>query len=189
MKRHLVAIALFAIYGAHADQNILKVELVPYISRQKAPLHMLIRKGQTEMAQLLIKDQKIDLNHKNDRRETPLYTAVSKRNGKLVKGILDQKGRFDINVRNGHSDRTALMQAYLIGENDIFKLLIQAGADVNIVDKMGNTVLHAAAERGRKDDVAYLLKHGAEKNVMNSDGKKPIDIARAKGKRSIVRLL
>jgi ankyrin repeat protein len=61
------------------------------------------------------------------------------------------------------------------------KLLLELGADVNAVDKAGNTVVHVIA-RGRPgfDNVLQLLAdHGAALDVVNHDGETPLTLALA----------
>lgn len=53
--------------------------------------------------------------------------------------------------------QTALMLGASHGRLDTVKLLIEAGADVNIQDEDGSTSLMCAAEHGHGDIVKYLL--------------------------------
>ncbi|XP_018569762.1 uncharacterized protein LOC108909819 [Anoplophora glabripennis] len=48
--------------------------------------------------------------------------------------------------------------------------LMEHGADINVKDNDGNTVLHLAAEFGRLDTVKYLLAQGATVDVRNNNG-------------------
>ncbi|KGA00790.1 hypothetical protein KP05_17100 [Cobetia amphilecti] len=53
----------------------------------------------------------------------------------------------DVDHRN-YSGQTALMMASLFGNEDIIKLLLQAGADPSIQDARGNTAQSLAAAQG-----------------------------------------
>lgn len=59
-----------------------------------------------------------------------------------------------IGVQHG---QTALMLAVSHGRFDMVKLLLEAGADLNIQDTDGSTALMCAAEHGHADIVKYLL--------------------------------
>ena len=61
------------------------------------------------------------------------------------------------------------------------KLLIELGADVNAVDRAGNTALHVAAARkpGFDTVVQFLADHGARLDVANHKGKTPLALALA----------
>ena len=55
--------------------------------------------------------------------------------------------------------------------------LINAGADVNHQDKLGNTALIGAARIGNKDAVELLLNAGADKNAKTIQGNTAADLA------------
>lgn len=44
-------------------------------------------------------------------------------------------------------------------------------------NKLGDTALHAAAWKSRKEAVSLLLSHGALVNILNNDGKIPCALA------------
>ena len=72
---------------------------------------------------------------------------------------------------------------------DIVKLLIEAGAEVNVKQQAGSTPLHAAAQYGNLDMLIVLLEFGAEVNVRMEGGKLPADLAREKGYNEIAEIL
>lgn len=51
-----------------------------------------------------------------------------------------------------------------------FALLLEAGADPNLTDGMGNTVLHLAAQINKPWHVLALLEAGADPNARNAQG-------------------
>jgi ankyrin repeat protein len=58
------------------------------------------------------------------------------------------------------------------------KLLVEeVGADVNAVDDVGETAMHAAAYRGANSVVQYLYDNGAKLDVVALDGRTPLIIA------------
>jgi len=59
----------------------------------------------------------------------------------------------------------------------VTKVLIEAGADVNVTNDTGRTPLHYAAERGDVDTVAVLLAGGAQADVRDQGGQTPLDLA------------
>jgi len=61
---------------------------------------------------------------------------------------------------------------------DAVKLLVEeVGADVNAVNAVGETAMHAAAYRGANSVVQYLYDKGAKLDVVAKDGRTPLIIA------------
>lgn len=63
----------------------------------------------------------------------------------------------------------------------IAELLVNAGANVNAVDKRLNTPLHLAANGGSDEHyliAELLLRRGANVNARNPDNATPLDVAR-----------
>ena len=56
---------------------------------------------------------------------------------------------------------TALLIAAMEGYNDFVKLLVENGANVNIVDSLENSPLFYASEKGYTEIVEILLHAGA----------------------------
>lgn len=57
------------------------------------------------------------------------------------------------------------------------KLFLDAGADVNAVDRQGDTALHGAAQKGDDQVVQFLADHGAKLDIKDKKGRTPLDAA------------
>lgn len=91
-----------------------------------------------------------------------IVRAVKKNNINQVKELI-QSG-YDINKPDIHGD-TALILAAYEGKNEILKLLLEAGADVSVLDPgMKATALHAAAYAGRTEAAKLLIEYNIDIN-------------------------
>ena len=64
--------------------------------------------------------------------------------------------------------------------------LIERGCDVNAKEEgagNGNTALHYAGDRNRRETVRVLLEHGADPTIKNDDGDTAADITRLDNKK------
>lgn len=68
-------------------------------------------------------------------------------------------------------------------------MLIEAGADVNVVQHGGFTPLHLACQHGNIDLIIILLEQGASVEARNQNGETPSDLALQKGFREIADIL
>ncbi|MDB5137396.1 MAG: hypothetical protein JWP37_3999 [Mucilaginibacter sp.] len=73
--------------------------------------------------------------------------------------------------------------------NNIARILIENGAQVNVKQQAGATPLHTAAQNGNLELLILLLENGAETNVRMEGGKLPADLAREKGFDEIAEIL
>lgn len=86
-----------------------------------------------------------------------IVRAVRKNNINQVKELIQQG--YDINKPDVNGD-TALILAAYEGKTDVLKLLLEAGADVTVLDPgMKATALHAAAYAGRTESAKLLIEY------------------------------
>jgi ankyrin repeat protein len=72
---------------------------------------------------------------------------------------------------------------------NITKMLLEAGAEVNVKQQAGFTALHAAAQTGNIEMIVLLLEYAADLNVRMEGGKLPADLAEEKGFAEIAAIL
>ncbi|XP_052655912.1 ankyrin repeat domain-containing protein 22 isoform X1 [Harpia harpyja] len=136
--------------------------------------------------------------------DTPLICACKQGNNRIVSYLLNRNA--DVNLRN-KKDRTCLhyavrkrftfldyvliiilMPVMLLGyllmvsktkqNENLIKMLLRAGADVNATDFSGSTALHYACKMKNQAVIPLLLEAHADTSVKNQDGETPLDIAR-----------
>ncbi len=59
-------------------------------------------------------------------------------------------------------------------DTEAFKAMIESGADINMQNKYGWTLLHIAIRRDRRDMVEYLIANGADINRPDAVGWTPL---------------
>ena len=89
----------------------------------------------------------------------------------------------------GRYRRTALLAAATCREEqfqDVIKLLIRRGANIDAQDCVENTALHKAAQAGDIDMVRLLISKKARVSVKNDSGKSALDLACAGNKSKVI---
>jgi len=93
-------------------------------------------------------------------------------------------------IKKGTCDLEKNLQAAVSSNNPtITKVLIAAGANVNVTDKQKETPLHSAAMQGRAGLARVLLEGGAYVNARDEDGYTPLHSAAAWGHVELARML
>ena len=140
-------------------------------SSGEAPLQAAARYGHLECVEMLVAAG-ADLDHypppeKSPFSETAICSAARKQPG-IAKWLLRHGA--DPNIASSARRLPLGMVLAHSGDVELVQLLIQAGADLNAVDHMGNTPLHHAAESGNIPLVRILLDAGAAVDSVNGMG-------------------
>jgi ankyrin repeat protein len=118
---------------------------------------------------------------------TPFWLAADARypNLDILRALVSAGADPGIAVQDG---ATPLMAAVGMAQNDarlaeepsaldVVKFLVELRADVNAVNRAGQTALHGATRAGRNRIVQFLAENGAVLNVKDRRGRTPLDIA------------
>ncbi|CAF0880991.1 unnamed protein product [Rotaria sp. Silwood1] len=113
-------------------------------------------------------------------KETPLFTAVRKRNLPLAKFLIEKKA--NVNYVERHSDMRAIHYAITNGDEVMFDLLDNIGAVCSsLVTNDGNTLLHWFCYKKQNDEYTNLLnkliEKGCDINAKNSNQRTPLMLA------------
>ena len=146
-------------------------------------LHHAAHNNQVEAVRLLL-ESGVGVNQKGALASTPLHLALVRTDGDVrdrseVIAVLLAAGA-DPNVRNEQGLvplDMALSYARAPGGVKVFSELATGGANLNLQDTLGNTVLHRAAYDVHEEIVTILLDAGADIKKRNKDWKTPADVA------------
>ncbi len=72
----------------------------------------------------------------------------------------------------------SLVETLIAGDDRTIRELLESGADPNIKNELGQTVLIEACRRGKLEIVRLLLESGASPNLANSNGTTPLMFAK-----------
>lgn len=125
------------------------------------PLHIAAKKGRTSSCDILLTRNDVDVDAQDNAGLTPLQYAVNHRKKKVGASLC----------------QTAACK------------LIQAGANVNVIDWDGCTPLFIAASRGDEKVVEALIVGGATLDVSNNSGQTPLHIAVENRQKHVAQLL
>ena len=103
-------------------------------------------------------------------------------------GQLDELTKFRLNAKKPPV-KLSLAEAVRINDIPQVKALLDAGADVNVTDELGECPLHIAAVRGYLQAVSMLIAKGADVNAGDVRGLTPLHAAAWSGNNEIVELL
>ena len=82
----------------------------------------------------------------------------------------------DANSARSDNNKSILMYAAWVGNQEAVKNLVEKGANVNAQDSSNTTALHLAIWKNNTNIALYLLEHGASVSAMSMDGMTPSDI-------------
>lgn len=158
---------------------------------ESAPIHHAARKGQTEIVRILA-EAGADLNRETDDVRTPLSTAIRAGNLEMIEVLL-AAGRVDLNRLHDfeHHSNPPLIEAALLHNAAVVRMLLDAGADVGLANVSGcDALLGASSEPGGLAVVKLLVEAGADVDAVRIlTYFTPLFIASLHGNLEVVRYL
>lgn len=148
------AYCLFDDYDRYDSDKARQIlELLDNVDTPKAesgetPIIRMFRKNRNyeyEMLEIFL-DKGVDLNHADNRGNTPLLMHAQRDCEREVVKLLLSEGA-DINARNEEGN-SALMYAIKNSDNELARYLIKKGADYNILNDRNETPASIAIEKG-----------------------------------------
>lgn len=150
-------------------------------------LHFAARHGSMERALALLSRGVIDIDQGDPKGFTPLMLAAFYGHSRVLKVILNKRANVSVVNDDGC---TALHMSAQEGHLAVTKLLVQAGADPEMVTfTTGYTPLQQAAQNGHSEVVRVLIEAGATPNSRALDGATPLYRAADNGHVDAVKVL
>eukprot|EP00026_Physarum_polycephalum_P002606 Phypoly_transcript_02613.p1 GENE.Phypoly_transcript_02613~~Phypoly_transcript_02613.p1 ORF type:complete len:724 (+),score=92.05 Phypoly_transcript_02613:248-2419(+) len=143
-------------------------------------LHLAASYCDDQILMILLNYDGIDVNLPNGDLNTPLHYFCQKFKSPNCQEPfqLFLKRGVDVNTRNKYRE-TPLHKS--IFNNSVrllmVNLLLEAGADVNLLSTRGESCLHFAVHLGREDLVSVLIKAGADITIRGTEGKTAYELA------------
>ena len=134
----------------------------------------------------ILKENKENINAKDEKGQTPLILASWKGQNKVVDYLLSHGA--DVNAKTAIGS-TALMYASESNAVGIMKMLKDKGADVNQKNSTGSTPLSYAALRNSVNAAQFLIDNGANVNEPDNNGSTPLFCATFKNSIDVAKIL
>ena len=166
-----------------ANINVLNNAGQKAADHKDSPLHDAAAQGDAKEIAKILKN-KNDMNVRNIYGRTPLFDAVSFYGieSTIIRSLIASGA--DVTIADA-TENTPLHESVLVGNISILRLLLNAGAQVNKQNILGDTALHCAVKAGyRKAFRSYtaivkvLIDSGADLSLKNNEGKIAADYAK-----------
>ena len=150
-------------------------------------LHKAIEKGSNFKLRLRLFGG-ADIESRNSKDMTPLHSASRVGNFELVRTLLEWKANVNVQAQ-GFGAKTPIMIATGRQDAHIAQLLVDHGANLELVDTSGRTALLKATEQ-YESLLGFLIKAGANIECLGTDFNRPLHNAATVGNhRNVTQLL
>ncbi len=142
-----------------------------------------IRKGMLEV--LIANGADEDAKDNNDR--TPLTMAIKRGHLEVAEALAKAAGGQQTGEEA--SSETSIHMAARMEYQDRVKDFLDRGADINVKDDKGHSILHYAVTEGHESLTRFLIDQGADVNIRDGKGFTPLDRAISRNQIGIIEIL
>lgn len=161
---------------------------VIFIKRNETIFEMILKEDLPQINKYFNDNANVEITDHNSR--TPLHYAAFILNLEIIKCLIDSGANINAKDKSG---RTPIFYVLAIGyvpdsnvdsqmHNNLYKkdreailqYFVESGADINVKDKYGSTLLHFAYNIPSLEAVEYILNNGADVNARDNAKKTPI---------------
>lgn len=151
-------------------------------------IHEACATGLTEQVKMMLEHKPQVIDEISAHGFTPLGIATHFDKEDIVRILLMHHADPNISSQNGYNSYP--LHAALNNNNDVIsKMLIEAGAEVNVVQSGRISPLHLAAQHGNIELIIILLEQGADVSARTEFNLSAADLAAEKGFHEIAEIL
>jgi ankyrin repeat protein len=189
LGRHEFGIHASAVFGLNEAARVLLEETIDTgpdteNCEGSTPLMFAAFGGHESVVKLFL-ERNAAVNKTNNDGYTPLYLAIISGHNTVVKLLLD----WHADVHGQPRSESLLQLAMTRGDEDVIRLLLEAGVDVEFENGLGETPLQIATRQGSTAVFKLLLDAGASINHQGRLGSSPLHVACLWQRVEVVRLL
>ncbi|XP_015788937.1 uncharacterized protein LOC107365878 isoform X2 [Tetranychus urticae] len=159
--------------------------MIPGGAKKEYPIHILIRKVKGPNSgpiSSLLKACPEEMRLATDLEGyIPLLYAVEMQNTGLVRELLSVKPKLQLDVKRKKFGDTAVHIATRKRDIEMFRVLLEYGANVNAQNRDGQTPLHLVACDSEDNWIKFLQSHSADSNICDAQDRTPLFLIVEKG--------
>lgn len=156
-----------------AEDNALHLDINYQDNNGNTPLHLAVMNNRLDVAQLFLRDERIDDTVLNDDMKQPIGLASE---NKMIELLQYERSKYIEKIasefRQGFTSKDFDKLNQIFSSHRNYELLDINGSD----PKTGDTVLHEFIRKNDIDMVKWILKHGGDPFRRDKKGKLPIDL-------------
>ncbi|KAF5977752.1 hypothetical protein FCOIX_6349 [Fusarium coicis] len=146
-------------------------------------------KDWADKLKVMLRSRKINLNLCDDKGETILHRAVTKRSYHMIKEILETENA-PVNSRDSRGLTPLALACLTLDSDAVSPFLRTNSVDLNVADTNGYTPLHYAVQEYSVPITSALIATGkASVDMKNKDGRTPLALACLRGNTSLAKYL
>jgi len=154
-----------------------------------APIHDAIEQGDTAKVKQLLAKGDVKFNSTNANGFLPLQVAVMYGRTEACELLVESGESVNEQDIAGRMAPLHVAAAKTNLPKEVWMVLLDNGADVNIKDRYGRTPLHLIARAGDPRLAMLLIEKGAKRDTRDKQGQTPLDIAKQSGHEPMVVVL